>query len=91
MSALGWTYNNVGHLHEALEYHSQALPIRRELRDQLGQAQTLNSIGHIYMSAGESEKAIGHCRIIRITRAPVLFRRSTPEENHDGTGSQPAW
>ena len=45
-------------MQKALEKYNEALPIRRAVGDRRGEAVTLNSIGVVYRSLGETQKAL---------------------------------
>jgi CHAT domain-containing protein/Tfp pilus assembly protein PilF len=48
----------LGEKQKALDYHSQALPLRRTVEDHQGEAYTLLNLGSIYNSLGEAQKAL---------------------------------
>ena len=41
-----------------MDFYNQALPIRRAVGDRAGEAATLNTIGSVYHSLGETQKAL---------------------------------
>ena len=45
-------------MRKALEKYNEALPIRRAVGDRSGEANTLNNIGAVYRSLGETQKAL---------------------------------
>jgi tetratricopeptide (TPR) repeat protein len=50
----------LGQPQRALEHYHQALPIRREVGDRAGEANTLNNIGTVYSGVGQPQRALGH-------------------------------
>ena len=45
-------------MQKALEKYNEALPISRAVGDRRGEATTLNNIGAVYQSLGETQKAL---------------------------------
>ncbi|HXC31755.1 MAG TPA: CHAT domain-containing tetratricopeptide repeat protein [Verrucomicrobiae bacterium] len=58
LNMLGVIYLNLGGREKALDYFSQALPLRRATGDHAGEAATRNNIGAVYEASGEREKAL---------------------------------
>jgi CHAT domain-containing protein len=71
LSNLGETHAELGEYRRALEFHNEALSLRRAVRDPDGEARSLNSLGKVYAKLGEREKARDHCG-----RAAAIFRAS---------------
>jgi tetratricopeptide (TPR) repeat protein len=55
---LGLTYQQLGFVKKAIEYHEQALKISREIGDRRGEGNRLGNLGSAYYSLGEPRKAI---------------------------------
>ncbi|MGH9970569.1 MAG: CHAT domain-containing protein [Pyrinomonadaceae bacterium] len=51
-------YDEMGEKKKALEYHDQALSLRRQSNDKRAEAITLNNIGTVVSSLGEKQKAL---------------------------------
>ncbi|MCP4219938.1 MAG: tetratricopeptide repeat protein [bacterium] len=60
LNDLGFTHNVLGNYTKALEYHQQALNIRREIfgEKHVDTANSLNSVGSTYASLGNKEDAL---------------------------------
>jgi len=60
-------YYALGEKQKALDFCNQALPILHAVGDSTGEANTLNNIGRIYDSLGETQKAqeyYGRARLV---------------------------
>jgi tetratricopeptide (TPR) repeat protein len=57
-SYIGFDYNNLGDLNNALLYYDRQLEIDRDLNNQEGEGKALNSIGEIYRKQGNYGKAL---------------------------------
>ncbi|MBD2296744.1 CHAT domain-containing protein [Anabaena sphaerica FACHB-251] len=55
---IGYIYSLLGEKPKALEFHHQALLLRKKVGDKRGEAITLNHIGSIYDDLGEKQKAL---------------------------------
>ncbi|MFC5940626.1 tetratricopeptide repeat protein [Micromonospora harpali] len=51
-------YDRLGDWQQALEFLSQALPVRREVGDRAGEANTLTNIGHVHSRLGDRRRAL---------------------------------
>ncbi len=63
MSIYGWIgfiYNGMGYLDDALLYYSRSLSLARDLGNKSMQATALNGIANIYESKGELDKALSY-------------------------------
>jgi hypothetical protein len=60
LSNSGAAYSALGERQKALDFYSQALPLVRAVRDQSGEAATLNNIGMAYNDLGEKQKALDY-------------------------------
>jgi len=58
LNNIGFSYNNQGDIHSALEYYLKGLRMQEEIGDKSGSALSLNNIGAIYYSQGEISKAL---------------------------------
>jgi CHAT domain-containing protein/Tfp pilus assembly protein PilF len=57
LDIIGRVHVNFGDQMEALKFFNQALTVRREAKDRVGEAETLNNIATAYRSLGELPKA----------------------------------
>src|SRR4030095_3486437 len=48
LNLLGVAYKELSRYEKAIEYYEQALPIRRELKDLVGEGSTLGNLGNAY-------------------------------------------
>jgi tetratricopeptide (TPR) repeat protein len=58
LNNLGLVYDDLGEKRQALEYHEQALSLRRQVGDRAGEATTLNNIGRVYDALGKKRMAL---------------------------------
>jgi tetratricopeptide (TPR) repeat protein len=62
-------YRAIGQLDQALALYEQALSIRREVGDRVGEAITLNNIGEVYKATGQPQRALEICeKALSLTR-----------------------
>lgn len=57
---LGQVSRVLGRIQQAQGYYEQALAIRRDLGDRLGEGETLNNLGRVYADLGRREEALVH-------------------------------
>jgi tetratricopeptide (TPR) repeat protein len=69
LNNIGAVYDSLGEKQRALDYHNQALPLRRTVGDRRGEAVTLNNVGLVNDSIGEKQKALEY-----INSSLQLFR-----------------
>ncbi|WP_413160301.1 tetratricopeptide repeat protein [Capilliphycus salinus ALCB114379] len=55
---IGGIYNDQGNYSQSMEYHQQALAIRREIGDRSGELTSVGNIGFIYHVQGRYREAI---------------------------------
>ena len=58
LSSIGSIYDDLGEMQKAIEYYSQALPIRKAVGDRKGEAVTLIAMGAAYNTLGDKQKAL---------------------------------
>ena len=50
-------YSDKAQYNQALEYYTQSLTIRREIGDRVGEAITVQNMGHMYTDMGQYDQA----------------------------------
>lgn len=60
LNNMGLICSDLGDKQQALNYLSQALPIRRQVGDKSGEATTLMNIGTVYQSLAQTEQALDY-------------------------------
>ena len=69
IEAVDHVYNGLGEWQRALEYFGQALPIRRQVGDQAGEAQTRYNVAMIHRARGDLRRAIAELeRVVELDR-----------------------
>jgi Flp pilus assembly protein TadD len=68
---IGFDYNKLGDLNNALLYYDRQLEIYRNLNDEEGESKALNNIGVIYQNQGNYDKALEYYnKSLRLTSDP---------------------
>lgn len=57
---IGFIFNNIGYLEQALEYYTEALDLMKEFGSLNDQAFVLTNIGRIYSGWGQPQRALDH-------------------------------
>lgn len=74
LTNLGVAYNELGQFIKAIDYHSQALSLKRKIGDRKGEALTLTNIAMAYRSLGDMEKAFEYNEnALAITQGNELY------------------
>jgi tetratricopeptide (TPR) repeat protein len=58
LNNIGLVYREMGQLQDALRYYEQALSLRRQVHDLVGEATTLGNMAGVYRAMGEMTKAL---------------------------------
>ncbi|MEC4816289.1 MAG: CHAT domain-containing protein, partial [Scytonema sp. PMC 1069.18] len=60
LNNIGGVYSNLGEFQQALEYYTQALPIRQEVGDRRGEATALTNIAAVYDTLGKKQLSLDY-------------------------------
>jgi len=73
-SFIGLNYDNLGDLNNALLYYDRCLKIAKDLNNQEGESEMLNSIASIYQDQGNYDKALEYLnKSLQLTTKPSII------------------